>query len=741
MSAAAASTSGAPLRLQRGRPWPLGAHCTAGGVNFAVWAPDAQAVELCLFDASGRHETARLVLPACSDGVWHGQLAGAAAGLIYGLRAHGPWAPAQGHRFNPAKVLLDPWAQEVVGRYGRQGPGAADDAALAAELALFSGHCAQDAARPDAHDNAAVALKARVPCGTPVSPDGARAPRPHIDPARRILYEVHVRSISMRHPAVPAALRGSYAALAHPALIEHFHRLGVTTLSLLPLQFRADEIALQRRGLANHWGYSPIAWLAPENRYWSGRAGSTPASELRETIDRLHAAGLEVVLDMVFNHSAETDASGPTLSLRGLANARYYHLWRDDRARYRNWTGCGNSLNLAEARVTELVIGALRHWAEHYGVDGFRFDLASTLARGRNGPFDADAPFFAALQADPQLAGRIRIAEPWDAGESGYQLGRFPPGWQEWNDQYRDGMRRWWLRGEGDRARFAQQLAGSAAHFHHDARAPTASLNYLCAHDGYTLRDLVSYEQRHNAANGEDNRDGQHDNASWNCGIEGEGETESAARMAPVRALRGRLRRALLATLLCSQGTPMLLAGDEIGHTQRGNNNAYCQDNDLSWLQWQDADPALLAATARLGALRQRFAALRPASWLQQWHSPHAQDANASADAARVAWLHPDGHALHGAEWHDAMDRALAVRLAAAAGAHADERGDVLLLVNPQPGARRFVLPAGRWQAAFDSDSADGSPADERTADGGTLLEVSGRSLQAFIAAAPGAGS
>ncbi len=730
------TTARQPLTLLgRGQPWPLGAHCDQGGVNFAVWAPDAEAVELCLFDASGRDETARLALPACSDGVWHGHLAAGAPGLIYGLRAHGPWAPALGHRFNPAKVLLDPWAREVVGSYGRQAPGAAADPALAAELALYRGGSAHDEACPDPRDNAAVALKARVTAA--VAADG-RPPPPQIEPARRILYEVHVRSISMRHPAVPPALRGSYAALAHPALIEHFQRLGVTTLSLLPLQFRADEEALQRRGLANHWGYSPIAWMAPETRYWSGRAGTTPDGELRAAIDRLHEAGFEVVLDMVFNHSAETDEFGPSLSLRGLANARYYHLQPGERARYRNWTGCGNSLNLAEARVTELMIGALRHWAGHYGVDGFRFDLASTLARRRDGSFDADAPFFAALQADPLLASRIRIAEPWDAGDGGYRLGGFPPGWLEWNDQYRDDMRRWWLRGKGDRAVFAHRLAGSAAQFDHDARAPTASLNYLCAHDGFNLRDLVSYDERHNAANGEGNRDGQRNNASWNCGIEGDGDGSAASEavMLPVRALRARLQRALLATLLCSQGTPMLLAGDEIGHTQRGNNNAYCQDNDLSWLQWQDADEALFAATARLGTLRQGLAALRPPDWLHAWPdaAPPGSAVAPAAGVPRVAWLHPDGDALRGAQWHDAADRALAVLLASAC--EADQA--VLLLVNPQPAPRRFRLPAGRWQAAFDSDRVDGRPANEA----GTMdstAEVAARSLLVLTSAPPGA--
>ncbi|ENO82892.1 glycogen debranching protein GlgX, partial [Thauera linaloolentis] len=434
----------------------------------------------------------------------------------------------------------------------------------------------------------------------PAAALAARPPRPAIPRAAMVLYEAHVRSLTMLHPGIPPPLRGSYAALAHPVMLAHLRALGVTTLNLLPVHFRADEAALQLRGLSNHWGYAPIAWLAPEPRYWSGRPGTTPAGEFRDMVDALHGAGLEVVLDVVFNHSAETDHAGPTLSLRGLANARYYRLRAGDEAHYENWTGCGNSLDLAEPRVVELVVGALRHWAAHYGVDGFRFDLATTLARDAHGHFSRSAGLFAALQSDPLLSRLKWIAEPWDLGPGGYRLGAFPPGWMEWNDQYRDTMRAWWLRAAGDRAAFAHRLAGSSAQFRHDGREPGASINFITAHDGFTLRDLVSYDHRHNQANGEGNRDGHHDNASWNCGAEG--DTGDAA----ILALRGRLRRALAATLLCSQGTPMLLAGDEIGHGQRGNNNAYCQDNDTSWLDWHGADDELLACFQRLLSLRRR---------------------------------------------------------------------------------------------------------------------------------------
>ena len=735
--------------LDDGRPWPLGASPArqgeAAGLNFAVWAPDASALELCLFDADGREELHRLPLPACSEGVWHGFLAGGGPGLVYGLRAHGPWAPQQGHWFNPAKLLLDPWAQEVVGRYGRQGPGAVADAALAAELELFRACRNDDPQAPDARDNAAVALKARVPA--PAAPH-PRPPRPAVPRACTVLYEAHVRALTRRHPDIPAELRGSYAALAHPAMLAHYRALRITTLSLLPLHFRADEGALQRRGLANHWGYAPIAWLAPETRYWSGRPGTSPAGELVEAIDALHAAGLEVVVDVVFNHTAELDADGPLLSLRGLANARAYHLVPDNPAHYQDWTGCGNSVNLAEPRMVELVLGALRHWATHYAVDGFRFDLATTLGRDRHGHFAQAAGFLAAVQAEPALAGLKLIAEPWDIGAGGYQLGAFPAGWMEWNDQFRDTMRGWWLRGAGDRGMFAHRFAASAAQFHQGPRAPTASVNFLSAHDGFTLRDLVSFDHKHNHANGEHNRDGHHHNASWNCGLEGDSSD------ADVLALRAHLQRALLATLLCAQGTPMLLAGDEIGHSQRGNNNAYCQDNETTWLDWAAADRELLACVQRLLALRAALPALRQADWLRGPGTAVGDGQDFS-----VSWLHPDGHALSGAQWADAGGRALAVHLrpprsasrAFAATPPADAVAtppgppDVLLLLNPEPAPGRFILPPGRWHCVFDSDRADGRPAvahadTAAAADAAALQlrELPGRSVLILVTGPPG---
>ncbi|MFM2055796.1 MAG: hypothetical protein RLY71_181 [Pseudomonadota bacterium] len=697
MSSPTVLTPVAELTLSAGQPWPLGASLGAQGLNVAVWAPDATRLELCLFDPEGREELVRLDLPVCTDGVWHGLLPIGAdlgtlavgPGLVYGLRAHGPWAPQLGHRFNPAKLLLDPWAREVVGSYGRDPRGPADPDL---DLSLYVGHDPLDARLPDGRDNAAVALKARVPAEqAPAAPLPVRPA-----PDQRLLYEVHVRGATMRHPQVPAELRGSYAGLAQPAMIEHYRRLGVTTLSLLPVHFRADEARLQRLGLSNYWGYSSLAFLAPETRYWSGRADTTPGGEFRAMVEALHAAGLEVVLDVVFNHSAETDATGPTLSFRGLANARYYRLDPADRSRYVNWAGCGNCLDLSEPRVVELVLGSLRHWVQQYGVDGFRFDLAPILARGplgqaagQDGSFSRLAPFFAALQADPVLSRVLLIAEPWDIGPGGYQLGAFPPGWLEWNDQFRDTLRAWWLRGGSDRGQFVHRYAGSSAQFRHDGRAPLASVNFITAHDGFTLRDLVSFDHKHNEANGEHNRDGHHHNCSWNCGVEGPSSDPA------VLARRSTLSRALLATLLLAQGTPMLLAGDELGHSQRGNNNAYCQDNELTWLDWPGADTDLIASVAALSALRRALPQLRIARWL---------------DRDDVRWRGADGSELHGEAWP--RERCLMIELINV-NKDAVQPDTLLLLINPETTDRRFdlpVYPQQRWWPLWDSQQPGGRP-------------------------------
>jgi glycogen operon protein len=669
--------------LSPGAAYPLGAHWDGCGVNFALVAPHAHAVELCLFDAGGTQELMRLPMPACQDGVWHAYLDGAAPGLVYGYRVAGPYAPEQGQRFNPDKVLLDPYARAVVGEYRAQ------------------------QGFQDQGDNAAIALKAQVV--HEVYDWGDDAP-PRVALPDTILYEVHVKGFTKLHPDVPPSLRGTYAGLAQPAVLDYLRQLGVTTVSLLPVHFRADEMRLQHMGLSNYWGYSSIGFFAPESRYWSGRPGSTPMSEFRDMVKALHAHGIEVVLDVVYNHTAETDESGPTLSFRGIDNELYYRLQLENPASYENWTGCGNCLNLAEPRVLQLVMDSLRYWVEEMHVDGFRFDLAPILARTAQG-FSSAAAFLAAVQQDPVLARVKLIAEPWDIGPSGYQLGRFPPGWLEWNDKYRDTMRAFWLRpGEpiGALGEFARRFAGSSDVFQqkmgqNDGRLPVASVNFVTAHDGFTLRDLVSYDHKHNDANGEQNRDGHQHNLSWNCGVEGATDDQD------VLQLRARLQRALLATLFFSQGTPMLLAGDDIGHSQQGNNNAYCQDNALSWLDWQKADRGLADFAARLTAARRRYRALRRGSWYTG-----AEQLDGHPD---ITWMGAGGAPLVDAAWNSG-ERCIGIRMSAPSS---DEAGGetCLLLVNAQAQAVDFVLPQGTWRVLVDSADPAAKPYD---VEGGTAV-------------------
>lgn len=689
--------------LAPGDPHHLGGHLVAGGAQFAVWAPEAEAVWLCLFDDSGRHERQRLPVPHSHLGIWHATVPGVEAGQVYGWRVAGRWAPAQGLRFNPQRLLLDPYAHEVVGRY-------------AGDLDRYLDFDPADPSRPHPRDNGDVALKARV-----LAP--ARAPVvnvPSVPLGHRVVAEVHVRSASALHPDVPEALRGTYAGLAHPALIAHWKHLGVTTLELMPVQARADEARLQRMGLSNHWGYTPIGFMAPEPRYASGLDGLSPSEELRQAIATLRRAGFEVVLDMVFNHSAETDLQGPCLSLKGLANRHWYRHEPGQPGRYQDWSGCGNTLNLAEPMVLRMVIDALRHWVQSYGVDGFRFDLAPTLGRDDLGRYTAGAAFFGAWQADPLLRRCLVIAEPWDLGPDGYQLGHFPVGWFEWNDQARDAWRAYWLHPEdrrADRAELAHRLAGSSDRFQHDPkrpRRPAASLNFVTAHDGFTLRDLVSFNERHNLANGEGNRDGHSENLSWNGGIEG--PTHDPA----VLARRGRLQRALLSTLLLARGTPMLLMGDELGHSQQGNNNAYCQEGALTWLDWTAPESRSLGACiARLTMLRRCDPALRGDRWLQGRPGPDG--------LPDVRWLRADGAVLAASDWHDHQDRALMVQLAPPDAGH-----ETLLLFNPAAEDRVFTLPALSrgpvWISRFDSSHALGQPPNGAHSPG--PLTVPARSVQ-----------
>jgi len=670
-------------QLSTGLPYPLGATVRPEGVNFAVASEHAQFIELCLFDERGTTEVARRRLPGHTDGVWHGFLPGARAGLVYGLRAHGPYSPQAGHRFNPHKLLLDPYARDIVGRFEWR-----DE-----HFGFRRGH-ADGAASFDSRDNAQWALKARV-----AEPQAPILARPDPRPADQlVLYELHVKGFTRLHREVPESLRGTYAGLAHPAAIEHLTRLGVTTLSLLPVHYSVHEERLRQLGLVNYWGYNTLGFFCPDARLSSTPEDTAAArGEFRAMVDQLHAAGLEVVLDVVFNHTAESNENGPTLSMRGLDNASWYRLAHDDRSRYENLTGCGNTVNASHPRVMQFVLDCLRYWVEEMGVDGFRFDLAPVLGRTAHG-FDPQAAFFAAVAQDPVLARARLIAEPWDVGYGGYQLGRFPGRWQEWNDRFRDGVRQFWLTRSVDRAEFARRLLASSDRFHHGARTPLASVNFVTAHDGFTLRDLTTYRLKHNEANGEANNDGHNANYSVNCGVEGPtGDAE-------INAERGRLTHALLATVLLAQGTPMLTAGDELGHTQRGNNNGYCQDNPINWIDWQGADSQLTAFVARLLQLRRELPALRQARWL----SDHLR-----ADGRRdVDWRDAGGHEMSVARWHDAHRKCLTVTIAP------EDADAVLLIFNAEPKAHDCVLPAGRWRCVLDTSDPR---APERAPVGGSI--------------------
>ncbi|HCX80481.1 MAG: glycogen debranching enzyme GlgX [Curvibacter sp. RIFCSPHIGHO2_12_FULL_63_18] len=673
------------MTLQPGQTHTLGAQLCDQGVNFCLAAPNAQAVELCLFDASATQEVQRLAMQGPVDGLWHGFLPGAQVGLVYGWRVHGPWDPAQGHRFNPAKLLLDPAAREVVGCYD------GDD--------IHNGHEPGNPGQRDTRDNLATALKARVV--QDLLPPMARV---RVDPAQRVLYELHLKGFTALHPEVPETLRGTYAGLAHPAAIAHLRKLGITTVSLMPVAHRADEVRLLRMGLSNYWGYSPIAWNAPEHRYWSGTPATSPRSELRALVDALHAAGLEVILDVVYNHTGETDELGPTLSLRGIDNAMYYHLDAANPALYANWTGCGNCVNLTHPLVLRTVMDSLRGWMREFGVDGFRFDLAPVLARAgaeQHNRFEIQAPFLLAVAQDPVLRDCTMVAEPWDIGPGGYQLGSFPPGWLEWNDRFRDTQRSAWLQHHATRADLAQRLAGSAESFAPARRAPHSSVNLITAHDGFTLTDLVSYAQRHNEANGENNRDGHGHNLSVNNGVEG------ASGDPDVLARRLRQKRVLLASLLWSLGTPMLLAGDEFGQSQGGNNNAYCQDNATTWLHWEQADTTLTAFVAHAIALRAELPLLQSGAW---WRG---MDAMGSARGPISQWWGPQGQTLAHTDWHHPQDNALMLQLSSGAQAAQPAPG-CLLLLNPRPHTLEFVLPAPppgtQWLQRLETDGGNIHP-------------------------------
>ena len=653
-----------------GQPWPMGATVHGGGVNFAVFSANAHLIELCLFSDDGRKETARLPFVERDGEVWHMQVEGMMPGQRYGLRAHGPYAPEEGHRFNPHKLLLDPYARAFDGRLRWS------DALMGYRIGSPRGDLSYDTR------DSAFAVPKSVVVEDQMDPHRDHAPRHSWSDT--VIYEAHVKGLTARNPRVPIAAQGRYAGLASPAMIEHYQRLGITAIELLPVQAFFDDRFLVARGLTNYWGYTTIGFFAPEPRY-AGRSG---LAEFRDMMRRLHMAGIEVILDVVYNHTGEGDEFGPTLSFRGLDNASYYRLASGGR-HYANDSGTGNSLNIAHPMVLRMVMDSLRYWVEVCHVDGFRFDLATSLGREVHG-FDAGSGFFDAIRQDPVLAHVKLIAEPWDIGPGGYQLGAYPHPFAEWNDRYRDGVRRFWRGDAGLTPDLAKRLLGSAENFDHDRRAATSSINFLTAHDGFTLQDLVSFTVKRNLANGEDNRDGHSENHSDNLGVEG---PSGDLAIVAARALR---KRNLLATLMLSQGVPMLLAGDELGHSQGGNNNAYAQDNETTWIDWARADAGLLDFAARLTRLRRAHPVLRQRQFLHGRLRPHDQRAD-------VIWRRADGKSPEPGQWHDPAFRCLGVELRMSA-----QRGpnlDTLFAVFNMGPEQSLTLPdsAALWRKILDT--------------------------------------
>jgi isoamylase len=692
----------ADIRVSSGLPFPLGASWDGSGVNVAVFSAHASKIELCLFDADGRRETARIALPEFTHEVWHGYFPDLRPGQLYGLRAHGPYAPEAGHRFNPHKLLLDPYARALRGELRWH------DALYGYRIGSSRGDLSFDR-----RDSARAMPKCRII--DPAHTWGADRP-PRRSWAETVIYEAHVKGMTRQHPEMGPPLAGTFEALGAPQVVEHLARLGVTAIELMPIQVFFDDRHLVEKGLANYWGYNTIGFFAPAPRYLMG---DNHVAEFKTMVQRVHEAGIEVILDVVYNHTAEGNQLGPTLSFRGLDNASYYVL-ADDPRYYFDTTGCGNNVNLRHPRVVQMVMDSLRYWVEECHVDGFRFDLAVTLTRDRD-RVDFTSPFLDAVAQDPVLAQVKMISESWDIGPYGYQVGAFPPGWAEWNGRFRDDIRAY-VKGddEGNVEALAKNLLGSGDIFDRRGRRPWASVNFVTAHDGFTLADLYAFNDKHNEANGEDNRDGHDDNRSWNCGVEGPSDDPA------VLELRDRMRRFALSVLLVSQGVPMLLMGDENGRSQQGNNNAYCQDGPLAWMDWTilPRDAAFRDFMAGALRLRRELPLLAVPRWLRA-------DPVAEGGPPGVRWLRPDGVAMAEAEWTNPAVRALMTAFAAADGAGA------LILSNAAFHDVSFVLPetGGPRPWRLRLDSADGriDPEDE-PAPAGARVTVGARSLRLYSA-------
>jgi isoamylase len=700
-------------RTRPGRPYPLGAAWDGAGVNFALFSEHATAVALCLFDEGDPGKEIRQIrIEQRTDQVWHVYVPGVRPGTLYAYRVNGAYEPAQGHRFNPAKALLDPYAKAIAGT-------------LEWHDAFFDYRVADpaDDLTPDDRDSAPYLPKSVV-----VDPafDWQGDQPPVTRWSRTIIYEVHVKGFTKLHPEVEPELRGTYAGLASPAAVRHLTELGVTAVELLPVHHSVTEKYQADRGFTNYWGYNSIGFFCPDSRFSASGHRGQQVDEFKQMVKTLHRAGIEVILDVVYNHTAEGNHLGPTLCFRGIDNAAYYRLSPEDPRHYVDYTGCGNTLNMRHPRTIQLLMDSLRYWVLEMHVDGFRFDLAAALARELH-DVDRLSAFFDVIHQDPVISQVKLIAEPWDLGQGGYQVGNFPVGWAEWNGKYRDTIRRYWRGDEGQVAEVAYRLTGSSDLYEMGGRRPYASVNFVTAHDGFTLADLVSYDGKHNEANGEGNRDGTDDNRSWNCGVEGPTDDPK------INALRERQIRNFLATLFLSQGIPMLVGGDEMGHTQQGNNNAYCQDTELSWFHWPPSETGrrLIEFTRRLIQLKHAH----PVFHRRMFFQGRRIQGSAVTD---LAWFRPDGKEMTDEEWHNSHSRCLGLRLSGDAIEEVDDMGEpivgdtFLILLNAHHEPVPFVLPAHetpvRWEPVLDTRDWDGA-AERRPLRTGQRYALEGRSL------------
>jgi glycogen operon protein len=685
------------LKIWTGQPYPLGATFSGLGTNFSLFSEVAERVELCLFDDAG--EETRVDLPESTGFVWHGYVPGATPGQRYGYRVHGPWAPERGQRCNPAKLLLDPYAKAIAGD-------------VRWDQAVFSYPFDNPDGGPETTDSAPF-----VPRCVIANPffDWADDRPPRHPAHEMVIYETNVKGFTKRHPDIPEELRGTYAGLAHPAAIRHLQGLGVTTVELLPVHQFISQKQLVDRGLSNYWGYDSMGFLAPHNAYASAGQLGEQVAEFKGMVQALHAAGLEMILDVVYNHTAEGNQLGPTLSLRGIDNQAYYRL-ADDPRFYMDYTGTGNTLNVRHPQVLQLIMDSLRYWVLEMHVDGFRFDLAAALARGLH-EVDRLSAFFDLIHQDPVVSQTKLIAEPWDVGEGGYQVGNFPPLWSEWNGRYRDTLRDFWRRQPEPLSDLGYRLTGSSDLYQTTGRAPYASINFVTAHDGFTLRDLVSYNGKHNEANGESNRDGTDDNRSWNCGAEGPSDDPA------IIALRARQQRNILAALLLSQGVPMLLGGDEIGRTQQGNNNGYCQDNEISWYDWQNVDEPILEYARALVAFRRAHRVLHQRRWFQgrAIHGEHV---------GNIAWFTPEGTLMTDQDWESSIVNALGIYLSGEGlvgpEGEPDPDDTFYVILSAREDGSGFKLPpksfGTRWEMVLDTSAPEPfAPSAKRLRAGSTI--------------------